>query len=81
MSAEHDKNPSGFRSMTCYTNDALIPLYDGGSICDGFHSIPMPPADPARRIGRYSAVPTPPRAGTASAEISGRPRASALPGE
>jgi hypothetical protein len=49
MSAEHDKHPSGFRVETCFTNDFLIPRYSGGDITrDGWRSIPMPPADPAK---------------------------------
>jgi hypothetical protein len=49
MSAEHDKNPSGFRVETCVTNDYLVPRYFGSDMArDGFRSIPMPPADPQK---------------------------------
>jgi hypothetical protein len=49
MSAERDKNPSGFRYKTCITNDYLVPRYFGSAIArDGFHSIPAPPADPEK---------------------------------
>jgi hypothetical protein len=53
MSAELDKKPSGFRYKTCYTNDALVPRYFGASLDDGFRSIPMPPADPAKEDWKF----------------------------
>jgi hypothetical protein len=45
LNTDHDRP---FRTKTCYTNDSLVPRYFGGSLDDGFHSIPMPPADPAK---------------------------------
>jgi hypothetical protein len=49
MTAEHDKNPSGFRIETRWMNDHPIPRYFGSDITrDGFRSAPVPPADPQK---------------------------------
>jgi hypothetical protein len=46
LNTDHDKP---FRFTTCFTNDAVVPHYFGSDIaCDGWRSIPMPPADPAK---------------------------------
>jgi hypothetical protein len=47
MSAEHDKNPSGFRFTKRYTLDVRVPLSDDDSeMKHSWRNIPIPPGPP-----------------------------------
>jgi hypothetical protein len=46
LDTDHDRP---FRVETCYTNDAIVPRFFGSDIGrDGWRSVPVPPADPAK---------------------------------